>query len=204
MAVRKAGKTVLDYDPLSWLKDEESAKAQADKVKQVATDEPATKKPAKKKAAAEESGSGKKASGKKQDATAEVFEEPGKTTEEPAISEPPVVVETETESEAEVVVPSADQVQENVAMSEPVNEYYELDTELTMKNVAEVKFQLDQLMQRDTPVAIDAGALRKIDSSGLQMLYSLQKSLAKKRRLDKLEAGKRCDQYGRRHHRDGF
>ncbi len=155
MAVKKTGKSVLDYDPLSWLKGDE---ADADTVQP--SGEPLAQQ------AAEEKSADKPASSEAQKAIEESASE----------SLDPV----ETAAPAEQQMEAADSTeQEQVPVADDPNNYLVLDSELTMKNVAEFKLQLDEIMKADTPVSIDAAALRKIDSAGLQMLYSLQKTLKK-------------------------
>lgn len=152
MVVKKAGKSVLDYDPLQWLKDDETADDDEQQP-----DEPVEQQSSH----SEEAGN----------SIAAEAEKPGeKTVTEVAET----VVSSELENSAvETVEP------EPVIAESTDNDYLVLDTELTMKNVAEVKQHLDEIMKADTPVSIDADALRKIDSAGLQMLYSLQKTLKK-------------------------
>ncbi len=153
MTVKKTGKSVLDYDPLSWLKGEEEDVDLSSK-------EPVAQQ------AAEEKSADKPASSEAQKAIEESASE----------SLDPV----ETAAPAEQQMEAADSTeQEQVPVADDPNNYLVLDSELTMKNVAEFKLQLDEIMKADTPVSIDAAALRKIDSAGLQMLYSLQKTLKK-------------------------
>ena len=151
MTVKKTGKSVLDYDPLSWLKGEEE---DAD----LSSKEPLAQQ------AAEEKSADKPASSEAQKAIEESASES--------------LDSVETAAPAEQQMEAADSTeQEQVPVADDHNNYLVLDSELTMKNVAEFKLQLDEIMKADTPVSIDAAALRKIDSAGLQMLYSLQKTL---------------------------
>ncbi len=153
MTVKKTGKSVLDYDPLSWLKGEEE---DAD----LSSKEPLAQQ------AAEEKSANKPASSEAQKAIEESASES--------------LDSVETAAPAEQQMEAADSTeQEQVPVADDHNNYLVLDSELTMKNVAEFKLQLDEIMKADTPVSIDAAALRKIDSAGLQMLYSLQKTLKK-------------------------
>ncbi len=153
MTVKKTGKSVLDYDPLSWLKGEEE---DAD----LSSKEPLAQQ------AAEEKSANKPASSEAQKAIEESASES--------------LDSVETAAPAEQQMEAADSAeQEQVPVADDHNNYLVLDSELTMKNVAEFKLQLDEIMKADTPVSIDAAALRKIDSAGLQMLYSLQKTLKK-------------------------
>ncbi len=155
MAVKKTGKSVLDYDPLSWLKGDE---ADAD------TDQPSGEPLAQQ--AAEEEAADKPASSEAQKAIEESASENLESIKTAASAEQPEAAADSSK-------------QEQLAVADTANDYLVLDSELTMKNVAEFKLQLDEIMKADTPVSIDAAALRKIDSAGLQMLYSLQKTLKK-------------------------
>jgi len=54
-----------------------------------------------------------------------------------------------------------------------------LGYELTISNVAEIKQRIEASMANSGKIRLDPSELKKIDASGLQMLYSLQKTLAR-------------------------
>lgn len=58
-------------------------------------------------------------------------------------------------------------------------EVLDLGSELSIKTVAEIKQQIDQMVAADIDVVINAEELIKIDTAGLQLLFSLRESLAK-------------------------
>ena len=140
MTVKKTGKSVLDYDPLSWLKGEEE---DAD----LSSKEPVAQQ------AAEEKSADKPASSEAQKAIEESASESLDPVETAAPAEQQMEAADSTEQEQ---VPVADE-----------------GTQIPGQ------LHADEIMKADTPVSIDAAALRKIDSAGLQMLYSLQKTLKK-------------------------
>ncbi len=169
MAVRKSGKSALDYDPLSWLKEETADASDTSTGEESAPSddvEPTEQQQVK-------ADSAPAAPGEPSSEAADMAAEKAADIVETAV-EPP---EIKSDIAANAVDEPAVQAQSSI--SDEPTDYVQLDPELTMKNVAEFKQQLDQLMHKDTPIAIDADELRKIDSSGLQLLYSLQKSLAK-------------------------
>ena len=164
MAVKKAGKSVLDYDPLSWLKGEETDNEDKDISEQAAAQQDAKEQTVSSEAAEEKETEQAKVRG-------------DESVQEASVEET-IAADAKVEIEPQSLHSTGDEP-EAVEAAGTSDDYYVLDTELTMKNVAEVKQQLDKIMQADTPVSIDADALRKIDSAGLQMLYSMQKSLKK-------------------------
>ena len=54
-----------------------------------------------------------------------------------------------------------------------------IGSELTIKNVADFKQQIDDSLIQQDEIRLDAAELQKIDTAGLQLLFSLQKSLQK-------------------------
>lgn len=54
-----------------------------------------------------------------------------------------------------------------------------LGTELTIKSVASCKAQIERTLGQGFEVKISAAKLQKIDTAGLQLLYSLKKTLQK-------------------------
>lgn len=49
---------------------------------------------------------------------------------------------------------------------------------LTVKNVAECKKQITEYLARNSEITLESADLQKVDTAGLQLLFSLQKSLA--------------------------
>lgn len=163
MAVKKPGKSALDYDPLSWLKGEESAPDETiDVGGQAASDSKSTQ--------TAETGNATPVV-PEVDVVEPAVEAVVSETKEQAVTAEPEPVDATVEANAS---PTADS-----DMQASATEYLHLDHELTMRNVAEFKAQLEQMLQQDTPIAIDADELRKIDSAGLQLLFGLQQTLAK-------------------------
>jgi len=61
----------------------------------------------------------------------------------------------------------------NISKDDAIN----LGSELTIKTVAEVKNQISSLLTNDVDVVINAEEMIKIDTAGLQLLYSLKEAL---------------------------
>ncbi len=163
MAVKKPGKSALDYDPLSWLKGEESAPDKTiDVGGQAASDSKSTQ--------TAETGNAKTVI-PEVDVVEPAVEAVVSETKEQAVTAEPEPVDATVEANAPPTAVND--------MQASATEYLHLDHELTMRNVAEFKAQLEQMLQQDTPIAIDADELRKIDSAGLQLLFGLQQTLAK-------------------------
>jgi len=137
MSEKKSAKTLLEYDPLSWLKEDNTEKPVAAKKKSTARKSVKAAKPK-----ANTSSKKKSVSNKK-----------------------PV----------KAVNPRSNASKSVTCSSEVLN----LGSELTIKNVADFKKQIEASLAGDSDIRLDPGELQKIDTSGLQLLYSLQKTLAK-------------------------
>ncbi len=165
MADKRSRKTVLEYDPLAWLKDEDNG-AEEPKKKATGGEKSATKKAA------------KKAEQKSAVSDATVVK---KTSKEAA-------AKSEEAKEEAVMVENIDfgffDTEEEVADIKPVTTKSDgtvisLGSVLTLKTVAEFKRCFDESLTNNDDVTLDSTELQKIDTAGLQLLFSLQQSLDK-------------------------
>jgi len=166
MAVTKSKKAVQEYDPLSWLKeDDKDAPA-------IAADTAPVKKAIPKKATPKKVASKKKAANKT--AVEKV------NTKKIAEEKPQKAVQTES---ADDLIEGTnfgffgddEQAQAETLVSD--NDLLVLDSELTIKNIANFKHLIDDHLSQHAEIRLDASGLQKIDTAGLQLLFSLQKSL---------------------------
>ena len=148
MSVKKPAKTLLEYDPLSWLKEDNVDQPVASKKKS-SSKKAAT---AKKSASAKKQVVSRKKAAAKKVSSSTVEKEAVKTAKSKVTAPEPAVTSGELLS---------------------------LGSELTIKNVADFKQQIEASLTGDNDIRLDPGDLQKIDTSGLQLLYSLQKTLAK-------------------------
>ncbi len=163
MAAKKSAKTVLEYDPLAWLKEDES-KSEKSGGKTTGRKKNAPKKVSQKAV--------KKTSGSKSSTVKETLKNPA-VKKEDAITETAVVenvnfgfFDTGDEvMDSEIVALEAD----TAAIS--------LGRALTIKTVAEIKQCIDENLALNGDIRLDSTELQKIDTAGLQLLFSLQKSL---------------------------
>jgi phospholipid transport system transporter-binding protein len=214
MASRRAGQTVLDYDPLAWLKDEELEL-------EVTGEKPASKKKAIKRTIAKKSSNKKvaakkavqKKSMKKQSAgsSTEVSKDivPSTIVDDPVensstdISESDQLNQTKQDNgkqdmshetafgffteKPEVADESFGFFNDSTSSSEPSNltaatgdeNSVSIGSELTIKNVAEIKSILDQKLLQSEEIVIEINDLYKIDTAGLQLLFSINNTLSK-------------------------
>lgn len=167
MTAKKSRKKVLDHDPLAWL-GEEKKKGTKKAAKKATT----RKKPA------------KSAGAKTQKAASKVTGKETKVRSESVIA----VAETQQPTvESEVTENlhfgffdddnSADKAVDQSENSCNGN-VIDLGESLTIKTVADVKRRIEQCLMQQQDLALDSADLQKIDTSGLQMLFSLRKSLA--------------------------
>lgn len=150
-----AKKNVLDYDPLAWLNDEEDTpgsstrSAKASKKTAVASASKAKNSAAKKKAASK---------------VKTVKKAVSRTSEDEDIGFG--FFDSETTSV------DSDMTNENSS-----SDLLSMGSELTIKNIAEFKEQVGVSLANDRDIKLDPSDLQKIDTAGLQLLYSLHKSL---------------------------
>jgi len=159
MAKKKASKKVLDYDPLAWLdEDPTSPSKSAQSEKKV----PETENP----------GYG-------------FFSDDG-NAEEAVIAETPVVSQQPLEKDPVTEEDAYGFFDDSLAgeftksaQSDESGKTIDLGTELTIRSVASCKAQIDDNLLQGQEIKLQAENLQKIDSAGLQMLYSLDKTLKK-------------------------
>ena len=185
MATKKTAKSLLEYDPLSWLKEdngEKTAKAGKKKTsKKAATRKVASKKTlVTRKAKPVKVKAKKQTQGKKQSATGEITlddQVPASNAESPEKNIPSVAAVEDVNFGFFDDEPagSSGVVLEPDAGGNIIN----LGVELTIKNVADIKQRIETNLADDLEIKLDPVDLQKIDACGLQMLYSLHKTLAK-------------------------
>lgn len=71
------------------------------------------------------------------------------------------------------------QLQTQAAEVDPTSNVINLGAELTIRSVASCKSLIDESVNNGFDVKLAAGELQKIDSAGLQLIYSLKQSLQK-------------------------
>jgi len=157
---KKSSKSVLDYDPLAWLKEaDEQEKQNASEQKELE----AAEKP-----------------------------EPEETDNE---TETNVTNDIDTDSEVgfgffadEDAIEHEQQVQQQPGdtntnsnqepvMTETSADVINLGPELSIKTVAELKSSIEPFYASHANISLDASELQKIDTAGLQLLFSLKQSL---------------------------
>ena len=179
MSAKKSAKTLLEYDPLSWLKEDNSEKPAAAKKKSVRKKTASKKSASAKKAKASKANTKKAAPPKKQAAAAKktsVNKVAGANIEtKQSLKSTDMVEETGFGFFTDQATTSS----ESVTMTPANGEFLKLGCELTIRNVAEFKQQVEASLASEIEIKLDPSELQKIDASGLQMLYSLQKTLAK-------------------------
>lgn len=182
-AKKKAAKKVLDYDPLAWLEEGEDETQSEGSVSQ---------------SEIKEKFSAKKASTKKQVASPDkqtasnneaVAEEDNKVDQDEAagfgfFDDDPVEEVEQAASDEEGLaygffddVPASLQTQS--ARIDTDSHAVNLGAELTIMSVSDCKALIDQLLHQGEEIKLQVNELQKIDSAGLQMLYSLKKTLDK-------------------------
>ena len=216
MANKKPSKSVLDYDPLAWLAEEDDITEEPDKedivpaTQKVASNKTVTKKAVKKKAVikkpAVKKTASKKATLKKPKAIEEISNQT--ETEKPAIKEVdvtiieandmndskeedqgfgffddapedvPVTATEETEDEQGFgFFDSAEQLTTQSVELDEATHIIKLGAELTIRSVSACKELIDGNLSNGFDIKIAAGDLQKIDTAGLQLIYSLNKCL---------------------------
>ncbi|MCP4433322.1 MAG: STAS domain-containing protein [Gammaproteobacteria bacterium] len=151
MAAKKSAKKVIDHDPLAWLDEEQDSEAAAPR---------------------------KKAAGKKKKSARPVS---ARTKVENKVQ---AVEESEVPDASENInygfFQSNNEISESVKNSDSTGsaEVVSLGETLTVKTVAECKKNIVDSMTKNAEITLDSASLQKIDTAGLQLLLSLQKSLA--------------------------
>lgn len=154
MATKKKTKKVIDYDPLAWLDEEAKEESSVSGSQDVsATEADASVETVSTDAAPE---------------TASADQEPDPSTDD--------------------VDPGYGFFDEDLkGASKPArldenDDAINLGVELTIRSIAECKALIDEQYSSGESVKLDAAELQKIDSAGLQMIYSLKKTLEKNHR----------------------
>lgn len=167
MVKKKSTKKVLDYDPLAWLDEAEQEAEQQDSVANKTTSDKQLKQA--------QAGKGQdeiEHSAAEENPAYGFFAVPdsddqpaGESEQEPAgfgfFDDPPT------------------QATEQTAEADELSEVIDLGAELTIRSVASCKSRLDQSFQNGFDIKLQAGSLQKIDSAGIQLIYSLNKTLEK-------------------------
>lgn len=206
MANKKPSKSVLDYDPLAWLGDGDDDTEDLDKVESnVVINKNAEKKAAVKKAASKKK-SVKKQSSKKtvvkksatkkavatQTETTEMSGEMSDANEESSGygffgNHDPIenktanfVAESNSESDEGYgfFEPSEQLSSQSVELDSSTN-VISLGAELTIRSVSACKALIEGNISNGFDVKLAAGELQKIDTAGLQLIYSLNHTLEK-------------------------
>ena len=223
MANKKPSKSVLDYDPLAWLAEddepvEDSAKVEAKPIaKKVSVKQSATKKAVVRKAITNKA-TGKKTVAKKvtlKKTTAQKASSSEQIVKTP-VAKKPVINEAEVtnietidmnESNeedqgfgffddapvAKITKPeevldegqsfgffdSDESLSTQAVKLNDENNIINLGAELTIRSVSACKELIDANISNGFDIKLAAGDLQKIDTSGLQLIYSLNKTLEK-------------------------
>lgn len=157
MVKKKTTKKVIDYDPLAWLDENDPADE---------TDSPAPKK--------QSSAAQKKSTRAKKVTSDKSTLKPSATAENPGH-------EVEAENEAFGFFDDAPDINPSAVMASDNDEQViGLGAELTIRSVREIKAMIDTRLQSGFDINLDAQALQKIDTAGVQMIYSLFKTLQKR------------------------
>ena len=202
MANKKPSKSVLDYDPLAWLgEDDESTEDTGSVEAATVAKKAAVKKSVAKKAVIDQAEVTKIETRDMHDSNEE--EQGFGFFNDPAESEPSDAINEAVEdqgfgffndvAEAEVTKPVEDIEQDQgfgfFDSSEPLTtQSVELDgasniinlgADLTIRSVSSCKALIDENISNGFDIRLAAGDLQKIDTAGLQLIYSLNKSLEK-------------------------
>lgn len=193
---KKKKKSVLDYDPLAWLNDEEQKNEVSAKSAEPELDKGNTM--------ANETPENNEAFGFfSEEETAEDFtqveddgfgffadEQPSSEVEASPVDEnshygffgdEPAEVEPESD-ESGFGFFADDEVTQSVkteVLDIKKDEAINLGSELTIKSVSDMKGIIDQLINSDSEIVINAEEVIKVDTAGLQLLFSLKESLSK-------------------------
>ncbi len=150
MAAKKSKKSVLEYDPLAWLNEEGGDE---EPQKETAGDKKAVKK-----------------------MTAKEPAEKSLESNSEAVKEEAAAIENVNFGFFDAGV---NVVETKQASTESDGALISLGSALTIKNIVEFKQTVDAGLALNGDITLDSAELQKIDSAGLQLLFSLQKSLRK-------------------------
>ncbi len=165
MTAKRSRKTVLEYDPLAWLKEDDDGDEEL--VKKVAS----RKKSDTKKV-------GQKATQKSETSKNSVVKKASKknTTGKEEMKEEAAVIENANFGFFE----SEDDVSEDkLTTVDSGDSVVSLGSALTIKNVTEFKQYVEGNLADNDNLTLDPSELHKIDTAGLQLLFSLQQSMNK-------------------------
>jgi len=167
MAVRKSRKAVAEYDPLSWLKEDAEVSAisssETDNLENVGSTKVTNRKRVvKKKSAAKKTVVKKVNADQTKDKTPQQQDNTESTTSPIEGTDFGFFGDDET----------AQAASENSG-----NDVIALDSELTIKNVSSFKQLIDDRLLESAELRLDPSDLQKIDTAGLQLLFSLKASL---------------------------
>ncbi|MBT4075479.1 MAG: STAS domain-containing protein [Gammaproteobacteria bacterium] len=199
-ANKKGTKNVLDYDPLAWLAEGDSADDTEKDIDEPVAPEKVVKKRVIKKVSA------KKKSVKKKSTVKKIAKKPAKSKETIAIeetiemsnsneenpgygffddsAEPGEVKVTESKAEPEEdtgygFFDNSDQLDSQSEGLDNSTNVIHLGADLTIRSVTACKALIDENLTNGFDVKLAAGDLQKIDTAGLQLIYSLNNTLDK-------------------------
>ncbi|MDJ0833297.1 MAG: STAS domain-containing protein [Gammaproteobacteria bacterium] len=181
MAKKSTPKQVIDYDPLAWL--DEAAATEAEETPASASkasrNKPTTDKQGRRTEA-------KTSAAPAQEPVSEESAGYGFFAEEPELSSAQASAQTnagsveqeQTETAAYgFFADDASALTGDNATVEATGEKIDLGAELTIRSIAERKTMIDRALATGEDIRIDISQLQKIDSAGVQMIYSLIHSL---------------------------
>jgi len=175
---KKPSKSVLDYDPLAWLGEEKEdiSDVKPENSKKSATDNSGVKKSNTRKAAT------KKSVSKKAVTNNTETENMSNSTEESQgfgfFDDEPEEKESE-QSQGYGFFDSSEPLTSQAAAVDRATNIIDLGAELTIRSVSTCKTLIDENLSNGFDIKLSAGELQKIDSAGLQLIYSLNKTLEK-------------------------
>ncbi len=181
MAKKTAPKKVIDYDPLAWL-DESAGNDEEEKQSAAAT-------PRRNKPVVDQSGQhapAKEPSAAAQGPLADESPGYGFFVDEPEVGSAKSTAETTTETVLEAASAAygffADESAELASagsLTGTADGTIDLGAELTIRSISASKTMIDQALATGKDIRIDISQLQKIDSAGVQMIYSLLQTLGK-------------------------
>ncbi len=201
MATKKTSKNVIDYDPLAWLNEETEQNGTAQQDNDSAKAGKVTAQASKKKADANAIEQDGNVETESENAAYGFFsdeETPSAAPEDTAafgfFDEEDQVTETEVaaadsgqqettadpeEGSAYGFFDDTDALTTQAARLDGDNNVINLGADLTIRSVGACKELIDQSLSNGFDVRIAAGELQKIDSAGLQLIYTLKTTLEK-------------------------
>ncbi len=174
MAKKTTSKKVIDYDPLAWL--DEPTETDPEET-QPAASKPGRKKPAGKKSAQQTMAPAREPIKEESPGYGFFDEESAIAT---AQSSTQASTDNEPQEEAAAYGFFADDPVESlseVVPTEATDGTIDLGAELTIRSIAKRKAMIDLALATGQDIRIDISQLQKIDSAGVQMIYSLLQTL---------------------------